>query len=559
MKHTDFGEKIGGARKDLWGARGLLVSDLEEMNLRELDAYITKQNVWLPKYEEMLKAGYDKDLLVVLKYFYDNIDKSPYLRGSEEVQRQRSQSFVSLIREFKDIFTDKTKLSELEDDLQEFLERNDIFEIDEQNKKYIRHLNGQWIGNPFANKNFTGQLYWYFSSPEIFLRDAKRYCTSKQFLIPKEQRVPPGYKIIKNCINGKEIFRVYKSYSRMGDDFENYEDALKYARDLSHDSRTVVNRYVPPQLLVIERTGPKFRNYGEHANGQKMLDVFGFRGGEFGNWLTDADRQKSLDMAYDSLKDLARALNISYQSIGLNHTLAIAFGSRGRSRALAHYEPARQVINLTKMNGAGSLAHEWFHALDDYLGMKIGSGNFASKSGYKYGPMKELVDSFRGTEFLKESIRLDEKFSPTKDYWSKVEEMCARAFACYVADKLDYKSDYIVGHAYLSPGIPRGEEAKIIFEKFDHLFEEICKDNYLTLDQHTAEIEKETAASRPEVLSGYDVPDEYSAVETESGEQITFDDILNSIEKNSTKELAKKEMTDEEKILLADTTINIDD
>lgn len=53
--------------------------------------------------------------------------------------------------------------------------------------------------------------------------------------------------------------------------------------------------------------------------------------------------------------------------------LAIAFGSRGKGRALAHYEPARVVINLTKMKGAGSLAHEWGHAFDDWLGIKCGT------------------------------------------------------------------------------------------------------------------------------------------------------------------------------------------
>jgi hypothetical protein len=53
----------------------------------------------------------------------------------------------------------------------------------------------------------------------------------------------------------------------------------------------------------------------------------------------------------------------------LNGDLAIAFGARGQglSGAKAHYEPDYGVINLTKMKGAGSLAHEWFHSLDHFL------------------------------------------------------------------------------------------------------------------------------------------------------------------------------------------------
>ena len=46
----------------------------------------------------------------------------------------------------------------------------------------------------------------------------------------------------------------------------------------------------------------------------------------------------------------------------------MAFGSRGRGKALGHYEPSRKVINLTKEKGSlGALAHEWLHALDHYL------------------------------------------------------------------------------------------------------------------------------------------------------------------------------------------------
>ena len=47
--------------------------------------------------------------------------------------------------------------------------------------------------------------------------------------------------------------------------------------------------------------------------------------------------------------------------------MSIAYGARGASKAAAHYEPERKVINLTKMKGAGSLGHEWAHALDHYL------------------------------------------------------------------------------------------------------------------------------------------------------------------------------------------------
>ena len=56
--HEDFGEKIGGAKKDLWAARGLYVDDLLGMNEREAEKYVKKDNVWKkPDYAALIRSG----------------------------------------------------------------------------------------------------------------------------------------------------------------------------------------------------------------------------------------------------------------------------------------------------------------------------------------------------------------------------------------------------------------------------------------------------------------------------------------------------------------------
>ena len=42
--HEDFGEKIGGAKKDLWKDRGLYADDLETMHEREAEKFVKKDN-----------------------------------------------------------------------------------------------------------------------------------------------------------------------------------------------------------------------------------------------------------------------------------------------------------------------------------------------------------------------------------------------------------------------------------------------------------------------------------------------------------------------------------
>ena len=109
------------------------------------------------------------------------------------------------------------------------------------------------------------------------------------------------------------------------------------------------------------------------------------------------------------------------------------------------------------------------------------------------------------TEFYKNSIKFDEIYSKSgHDYWSSTVEMFARSFACYVSDKLGYKSDYLCGHADLAIGIiqnkdnepevikafPEGEERKLINEKIDKLIEFLKEKNILH-DSKTQEIESD--------------------------------------------------------------------
>ena len=53
-------------------------------------------------------------------------------------------------------------------------------------------------------------------------------------------------------------------------------------------------RFVPQQLSRVRRTGPDYRG-NRDVIGQDYLDAFAFRGGEFGNWMTQNDRRASLE------------------------------------------------------------------------------------------------------------------------------------------------------------------------------------------------------------------------------------------------------------------------
>lgn len=118
------------------------------------------------------------------------------------------------------------------------------------------------------------------------------------------------------------------------------------------------------------RTGAESVTYD---NSTKLLNDFGLRGVEYGNWMDDESSRNHTQRAGEAFHDLATVLGIDKKEISLNGRLSLAFGARGKGNALAHYEPGRKVINMTKLKGGGSLAHEWGHALDNIIAL-VGTG-----------------------------------------------------------------------------------------------------------------------------------------------------------------------------------------
>lgn len=125
--------------------------------------------------------------------------------------------------------------------------------------------------------------------------------------------------------------------------------------------------------------------------------------------------------------------------------LGIAFGARGRGRALAHYESALHVINLTKLKGAGSLAHEWGHALDAYLGTHLDFGkinSFASASSVNRlndrGPIGAAMAEVRQAIRYKELTEADIKAA----YYAEVQKIKAQIETSIQKTLEAYKQDY---------------------------------------------------------------------------------------------------------------------
>lgn len=197
------------------------------------------------------------------------------------------------------------------------------------------------------------------------------------------------------------------------------------------------------------RTGQEWREGGKDITPEEFSEAFPFYGVEFGNWVTQTERANLLNAAFDGFYDLAQIWHISPVMCALRGSLAFAFGSRGISKASAHYEPSRRVINLTKKNGAGCMAHEWFHAVDNWMMYREGfdgyateAGNAATTEAGRAGAA--LLQAIKKTEFYRRSSRL----SVFKgDYWVEGRELAARAFegvCAFLLKRAGICSDFLV-------------------------------------------------------------------------------------------------------------------
>ena len=613
--HEDFGEKIGGAKKDLWKDRGLYADDLEAMNEREAEKFVKKDNVWKkPDYAVMLEEGIPLGVVYFIKKARDGLNASPqYYRTDDTPEKRtaRQKEYIKTVRELQTVLSDVRTVEDAAKAYDRFFVDNGYLEKVQgwgwgSGIHYRATKKGQ--DNPVITNKLSNTML--IRSAEYFERNFTQKAKKEQFCVSKEQKIPKGYAIHFN--DGKHTYSknedwnpgtyyVTKGYSILRTNFETKEAALKWVQELAKGrNKNGKIRFVPPQLAHVKRTGPDYRN-GVEITGQHYLDTFGFRGGEFGNWMNQNDRQTSLNMGFEALKDLASALKISDKDIAYQGTLAIAFGARGSGNAAAHYEPLRTVINLTKMHGAGSLAHEWWHGLDDYLGTKMGTKGMLSEQPRLYPLFQKRIDTMKykpetpeqaakrteaqnsrtkknaaswldsavlgslkrygnestleqyvalkdaflsgevgsvdqisalkksvsghvipksdrerlemfermlhrmqeqetpqigrtETDYYRNSVKMGKECEKDGGYWDSNTEMTARAFACYIKDKLPYASDYLAGHADCAVALvmdksgetevlkayPQGEERRAINAVFDEIVADLKLQHTLT-------------------------------------------------------------------------------
>lgn len=194
------------------------------------------------------------------------------------------------------------------------------------------------------------------------------------------------------------------------------------------------------------RNGPPHRG-GADVSFADLVTIFGFNSIHIGRWVTATEQQLAANLFFDAFADLQQILQVPAEVISLRGTLALTFGIGGQPGVCAFYQPQGRILALAKNAGAGSLAHEWWHAFDHYIAAKMyatpaAPGLFASRlwlnnMPLKAHPLNQLLEDAFSVLFLSEDRQTPSRFfehckkidaAANRLYLALPEEMTARAF-----------------------------------------------------------------------------------------------------------------------------------
>lgn len=387
-----YGEHIGFSKYDI---RNNIITiedvekEIDELSNKNMLENIKKNKI-LPKFNlkyEIEDEGVPADFAYLIKKMRDKLPNEP--KNKSELKFYKA--YVFALKEFQNIYEEIKHDSEVNRNRSETI-MDCCLAIQENFFEELQHRFRKKYGT-LENYYSFGRNFWrnrHFNNIKKFLMEGERKYNNGDLFKTKSDisKVSVGT-IYGNFLNDDRKFFVMYEPSKnirinlFDREFDSYNDTLSFINENKEDVKNKIKeyrrRYDRPTITKIKRKGDDYRE-GRDISPNEFMETFGLRAVEYGKWNSQPKvKQEYTNYAYDAFADLANTLNIPFKAIGLKNSLAIAFGARGSGKAAAHYEPSLKVINMTKMNGAGSLAHEWGHALDYFVGCSTPASEFEYK------------------------------------------------------------------------------------------------------------------------------------------------------------------------------------
>ena len=398
-KYKDVGEKIGGARKDVWAQikAGLLQvtsSDLDTMDQPTQRDLINKKNM-LPKdyVDRMRQYNVEPGAAFCIYKIFGTIGTKP-AEDTEESRKNYVLAFEFVKKSLrgcktvKDVETNFRTLREamygVYYNAQEAEEVAKIRALEQEIvEEQARHWKDVIVPKYYKGVRFnrdgaqTEQGEWHqkYRDEKLAASGLRLESDIRKEARARSEKEPGGFQTTVSAL-GKSFTDSMSGRSKtlathIAEQSLKPKTDWSWAEGKAKTETGGVTKAPPKPKWVrvntdsVERVGGQTKKFKP----KDLLSTFGIRGVEYGNWMDDESSAHHTQMLGESFLDLSDLLGLSVEDVSMKGRLAIAFGARGKGKALAHYEPGRKVINLTKMKGGGSLAHEWFHFIDNVASM----------------------------------------------------------------------------------------------------------------------------------------------------------------------------------------------
>lgn len=419
---TDAGEELIRNRRGK--LKGLAWDDVSAMNDTLKVAQVVKSNVWpRPDYAKMVEDGAPAWKAAALKAVYDKLAAAPVTRAAPTDADLRA--YIETMEQVREALTaELDRVAALPDgaELWKTLSSRNVFgkvfpvpadarpvygapspfdRVSEQGKENNRRALLIGGNNAVQAMQFNHKV---LSKVKDLLSDgfpAKQESWQKSWEVRQTETRDNDVPEAERTGQPQQRFYVYEKGSRwrlakgvQDGGYATQELAEAFARSLTTKKRDVLPPSRGLDLADAKRTGPDWRN-GKDVTAEQVMAHFGFRGVNLGEYVKAKQgvAQVHLNHVYDAFSDLADLLGAPPKAMSLNGTLGVAVGAQGSGKALAHFVPGVNEINITRDSGAGALAHEFGHAVDHYFATQHGRAASMAKRPYLSAVVEGLSDT----------------------------------------------------------------------------------------------------------------------------------------------------------------------
>lgn len=492
QKIEDAGEVVPGAKKHLAQKKGEFRQKTSQLS-----------TLWpKPDWIALVESGMSPEVAAQIYMIYEAMPSSPRTYSFGIESHEWESAYSAALPLFRDILLACKTLKEVDDSFHKLC---DLYGFDSRskNKPKIRDIYQPYSIGHGSHKSLKSPLSLTFRQTLLARSMHKLGWPHSDYCIKfnKVHTLLSNDKWVAGTINGQRVSWKTGYYDKE-------EDAIQQTLKEINELKPIEGKGVAKKPVNHDiRSGENYRN-GKDVTPEDLMSEFGLKGVQFGNSLPQNDRQEWINQTFDALADLAFITGLKRQWIGFSKKLSIAIGARGSGNAMAHFEPDLWVINLTRKSGAGSLAHEWGHALDcrllstvlpilysierpflsrcDYFDFQqLNEKQSSIATTYqKIGAVTNFNSDLyldQQTSFYQQSYKI-QKIKGERKYWTEPYEMFARAFEAFIQDALtdmgrsspwlvhgtleaDY-SDRLTGAC----PYPIGDERKLLNSTFEDLF-----------------------------------------------------------------------------------------